>query len=460
MNLKRYLNLQHFLHTLPSNHEENRAIGLAHKTDTASQQLMAWEAYHQERSGLAQSAVQFCSYLYGASVGMGMVVLLLGIFTGIGLLHYSGDTPVNVIYFLVIAILLPAVSMLLSLVSMLRVGHTHGLLIHLSPAYWMERIASILPVAQRYREKLPSIDSELSAWLVIKRAQMLGWLFSAGLLLALLGTIATQDIAFAWSTTLEITAEGFHRFLALLAWPWHTFCPAAVPSVALIEQSQYYRLGQSVGSDMAAHAAVLGQWWRFLACATLFYALVMRLGVWLVASWGYRRALHRALLKLEGAQRVLYEMNTPLVTTEAPVSEPRFRQTQQGYSRRCTAGAVSYDIAVGWAMEREEVALLNDALQLRSSLQGVVGGRHTLEEDRSAVQNFSGEILLYVKAWEPPTMELVDMLMMLSERAARIALLPVGMAEDRFQVDEKTWAIWERKLAQLDHPKVWLCHLS
>ncbi len=92
------------------------------------------------------------------------------------------------------------------------------------------------------------INPLLANWIVIKRSQFVALFFSIGLGLALLVVVATKDIAFAWSTTLQITPESFHTFLEMLATPWKTWFPSAVPSLELIEKSQYFRLGDSLSA--------------------------------------------------------------------------------------------------------------------------------------------------------------------------------------------------------------------
>ena len=42
-----------------------------------------------------------------------------------------------------------------------------------------------------------------------------------GVLLAAFYLISFSDLAFAWSTTLNLDAETFHSMLNTLSWPWH-----------------------------------------------------------------------------------------------------------------------------------------------------------------------------------------------------------------------------------------------
>jgi hypothetical protein len=143
---------------------------------------------------------------------------------------------------MVMVIVLPLATMLLTVISMLRAKSTQSILVHLSPAFWMEKMLGLLPGKVQENITAFKINPLLSNWLIIKRSQMIALFFSFGLLLALLAMVVTKDIAFAWSTTLHITPETFQDFLTTVAFPWRDFAPSAVPSMALIEQSQYFRL--------------------------------------------------------------------------------------------------------------------------------------------------------------------------------------------------------------------------
>jgi len=364
------------------------------------------------------------------------------------------------IYFLAIVVFVPIFTMILSFLSMLRAKRSQSMLIHLSPAFWMEKVIGFLPGKRRRQLEGLHINPLLLNWLVIKRAQMLALLFSIGLLLALLGIVATKDIAFAWSTTLQVTPEAFHQLLSSLALPWRELFPSAAPSVELIEQSQYFRLGEELDSQMVANAAKLGEWWKFLACATLFYSMMLRSGMWALASLGFNKALKRSLLYLEGAEQLLYEINTPLITTRAPKQELVFVEEKDRYSRVLSAPKTAYRVTLGWAVNETGVTVLNDSMQISAKYAFKLGGTNTLHEDEEIISRLKGEVLLYVKSWEPPTMDLIDALSAITTHADRITLLPVGTNTDSYIPTSKELDIWERKLQLLNHPKVWLCRIN
>ena len=122
--------------------------------------------------------------------------------------------------------------------------------------------------------------------------------------------------------------------------------------------------------------------------------------------------------------------------------------------------ASSYRSTLGWAMRDKEIAVLNDSMSVRTEKCLGIGGSNTLAGDQEIIRLSQGTVLLYVKSWEPPTMDLVDTLTELVKYAQKVTLFPVGLAADHYRATEKELDIWERKLQTLDHPKVWLCRSS
>jgi len=458
MNLKSYLNLYQLLEVDNSTKEQRRSFGLtqillAHKPVN---QLLAWLDFHTSKLHKPLISETFTSYLYGISLVLVIVGFLAGLVSGLALLNYNGHAPVNVIYFIVMVIALPLLTMTLTLFSMFRAHHTQSVLIHLSPSYWMEKIVSLLP--HKIQENLQNlkINPLLANWIVIKRSQLIALFFSIGLLLSLLLVVATKDIAFAWSTTLHIDARSFHNFLNTLAFPWRTWFPSAVPSLELIEQSQYFRLGDRLSEEMIRNASKLGEWWKFLAFATLFYAIILRFFMYLLSVLGLGMAVKKSFLSLKGVDILLRDMNEPIITTNAQESVKKNETTLQGTLQTVQKLDASYDMVVGWAMSKEQLHVLNDSMQVITPLVYDVGGTNTLEEDAEIIHKSHGEVLLYVKAWEPPTMDFMDYLEALVKSVDKVVVVPVGTQEEHYNAEMKFVTIWARKLALFKSEKVWL----
>ncbi len=458
MNIKSYVNLYELLALEPSTREENRAFGLTHVMlkNKPIEQLLAWVEKHQGRLKKPLLSDTFSSYLYRVTFVLVVIAFSLGVFSGVALLSYSGHEPVNVIYFMAVAIFLPLFTMLLTFFAMFRASSAENVLIHLSPAFWMEKILEFLPGKVEEQIKDLKINPLLANWIIIKRSQIIVLFFSLGLLLALVGVIVTKDIAFSWSTTLHISPEIFHSFLHTIAFPWRELAPSAVPSLELIEQSQYFRLGDKLDEEMIAHASQLGEWWKFLAFSTLFYAILLRFGIFILASFGLSAAIKQSLLTLNGTTKLLREINEPIISTHADKSEKVFISGDGNYSQIVNRLDASYDGIQGWAIPYDELLVLGESMKIIAPVHYEVGGANSLDEDTEIIFKSHGEILLFVKAWEPPTMDFVDYLSELTDKVDKVIVVPIGTRENHYEVSDKEIDIWENKLAILKDMKVWL----
>ena len=458
MNLKSYLNLYELLDTDTSSVQDKRAFGLEHVLlkNKPIEQLLTWQEKHATRLQKPILSDTFSSYLYRVTLILVIIAFNLGLLSGIGLLSYSGHEPVNVIYFMAMVVFFPLFTMSLTMLSMFKANSAQSLFVHISPAFWMEKILSFLPGKMQHNMEDLKINPLLVNWVVIKRSQIIALFFSFGLLLALLVMVVTKDIAFAWSTTLQVTPEAFHGFLHSLAFTWREFLPSAVPAVELIEQSQYFRLGDRLSEEMISNASKLGEWWKFLAMATLFYALFLRFLVFLISLLGLNRAIKKSFFTLTGVNRLLREMNEPIISTHALHDEEAFVPTKESYGQILHRLDASYDVVQGWAISKEKLVVLKDSMRVIAPKFFEVGGANSFEEDNEIISQSKGEVLFFVKGWEPPTMDFLDYLSELISAVDKVVIVPVGTVENNYEIKQSAVDVWERKLTQISEAKVWL----
>ena len=85
-----------------------------------------------------------------------------------------------------------------------------------------------------------------------------------------------------------------------------------------------------------------------------------------------------------------------------------------------------------------------------------VGGKNSFDEDADVIFKSHGEVLLLVKAWEPPTMDFVDYLNDLTDRIDKVIVMPIGTQKNNYEASDKEIDVWESKLTALNNGKVWL----
>jgi hypothetical protein len=449
MNLTDYLDIYQLASRKGVDHEENRAFGLEHEKLSSIGKLQEWGNRHVVSLGADRMSDILGRYLYGIDMTTGIMAFIFGFATGAALLSYSGSEPVNVVYFLAVAVALPVLTMVLALFALIRIDTPHHTLVHLSPAYWMERLLRLLGAkGEKYRQ-LGRIDPKITNYMILKRSQVLGLIFSIGLLVSLLLMVSTRDIAFGWSTTLHISPESFHAFLDKLALPWRSIAPWAVPSPELIEHSRFFRLGGHISGDMIQNVSGLGEWWKFLAMATLVYAVGLRVVMWLIVSVGFGRALEGSLLSLPEVASILWEMDTPVLQSVSQETEPAFSPGKNNYRQTTYKLDERYSAAVGWAIKKEPLLSLIDSLNISTDRVESAGGLNSIDDDRKRAGNLTGSVVLLVKCWEPPTNDFIDFLSDMLAHAKRVTIVPAGTVADRYKCDPKDIDIWSRKLSEI-----------
>ncbi|NPA61416.1 MAG: DUF2868 domain-containing protein, partial [Epsilonproteobacteria bacterium] len=113
---------------------------------------------------------------------------------------------------------------------------------------------------------------------------------------------------------------------------------------------------------------------------------------------------------------------------------------------------------LGWNFTTDEIELLNDSKKISSQSIFQLGGGNSFNTDKRLIDGLSGVILLYVKSWEPPTMDFMDTLELLVENRyiERVEILPVGMAKEFYKNSEDDLDVWRRKVETIKSEKVWI----
>jgi len=435
MNLQSYYKIKEFLEQERATKEEHRAFALKHKITSLPKykQLLFWFEKH------TPNTIFTYSYSSTAKNILLIIAFVLGFLSAITLLSYSGDKPVNIIYFFALAVVLPLISMFLSLLALLWPKHLTPLFL----TTWLEKL--IAKISEKSHRTI-AFDTTLQASYSLFLVQFSSLLFSIGLLIGFFLTILTHDIAFGWSTTLQISAKAFYEFLHTLSFAFTEFCPQSVISLELVEKSHYFRLGQSISAEMQNNAALFGEWWKFLACSTLFYAIFLRLIFLFVAYNKFQKSLKQSLLHLPKAQQLLEDMNEPIITTQSQEDEVVYKKPT-GDVANTKKQEKSYSTLLGWTFTDEELLLTIDALQLEAKEHFSLGGAKTLQEDTQTITKLQKNTLLLVKAWEIPTMEFIDILQEIAHHSDHVTLSLLGYAKNAYKANKKDITVWEEKIA-------------
>lgn len=502
-----YLDFKQLVSFYKGNHKENRLFALK-KKESSQNRVLLWLNEHRFRISEPLNSDIFSIYSSSLNNILSFISLIFGLIVGLGLLSYSGNEPVNIIYYLFFAILLPILSMLFTIFSLFAKWNISEFFKMLFPYHWLEKLLSKIGTNRKIEFLDMVLSKSIQKHLFIERLQRFSLLFSLGIFLALLFVVVTQDIAFSWSTTLQIKPETFYGFLEFIATPWRYIFPSFMPSLELVELSQHYRLGVKLDSNMIDNANILGSWWQYLAINTLFYALILRFVLWIVSYRILMKKIKEEFFDLYEVRKLLREFKTPFIETKAPKKEKHLeireehkrqvkrvetkinkeiepkkveiarepivvepiKEIKEEFKEEVTIDnkveeeiiaeviVEQYNSIIGWNFSDDEILLVNDFKQFRAIFINSVGGNHSFEEDEEVANRAKEKVLLYVKSWEPPTMDFVDFLEELidNSRVEEIELLPLGLSENNYITTEKDFSIWNRKIEELKARKVWI----
>lgn len=452
-------------------HQRDRSIGvsLAGLRDGSGAQILAWakaRGIDDATGDRAEARVSALIWIAG---------LVLGIAAAAGALYFEGGARVNVVALLAILVGLQLVSVVLSVLGMLParvraavpgLSAINDALAVLSPS--RAAVSAARRFAPAFAETFDALsagterDARLFArirrWTLWCWSQGFAVAFNIGLTACVLALVIFTDLAFGWSTTLDVSASSVHELARTIALPWRELVPDAVPSLELVEISRYFRAASSTRVD----PMLLGGWWRFVLACLLVYALFPRVALLLLARWRRGRAIAWTLNHLPGAPELLYRLNNERVTTRAegaPESSVPGPQDEARLSFAPSSGPCSL---VLWGIEDLPGAAVDRQVRAATGLDPIerrgAGGASSIEQDQAVVDALAGSatpLVVVVKAWEPPLAELADFLDDVRGASAEArALIVVPIASDGGRASDDDVSIWRERLARIGDP--WL----
>ncbi len=450
-----------------------RDLAVASRIDARqdSERLRAWLCV-APTPALALRIRRVARAFAGIRLGFSLLGLVLGWCTAAALLAIGGSAGrVSIAACLALLVVLPFASCVVSVVLWLGSiaaarfpGRDAGERARGS-ARLLRLVLRLVPASTRLDVEavLGRARAQAGLYAPLQRGQLMSWLSQAGLwfgcgaLAATLGFVVFTDLAFGWSTTLDIAPERVQRVVAALARPWAGLWPEASPSLELVAATRHFRVTAGSGAG-ATPPLVYGAWWPFLVMAIGCYAVLPRLLILPVVGGWLAREAERVLRFTPGASELVLSLTTPQLESRAERAEGPVGRALAGmvpevelraWLARGDGGTRRQPLVVGWAEAVAEATLRSG---LGTDLRFVdAGGRRTLAEDAAVVdeaRQTGGPLVVAVRGHEPPILDLLDFLAALrravgAERPICVWLVGGSPADHQ---------IWRRKLVSLADP--------
>lgn len=401
-------------------HRRDRKFALnceEHNQPSDPAHWLAWlgrfDNSREQFAGAGQSIEQRWQRINSGFMALGAV---LGIITMAGLLFYDGGQRINV----TVIIGFVALQLLLALLTSLQS------VMGWQP--WRSLLNRFVPASSPALQPLQPV-------LMARAAQGGGLSFAVTALLTLLAMVVIQDLAFGWSTTLNTAAAGYHQLTNTLATPWAWLWPAAVPDLALVEATRFFRTGMNTSLTPARW----GQWWPFISMLWLVWVVLPRLLLRLLAGALVHWRARKLLLHHPGLHALRERMATPVLDTgaghndAADLPDTRHNTLLQPLPEK--AHLLSW-AGAGTVTGKHPLPAAVAAICPDPALD--VGGLASLSQDQQAIAQLAASndvviALMLVSSWEPPTGELLDFLTSARQSwpaGSRVYLLPLA-AETR-----------------------------
>lgn len=371
-------------------------------------------------------------------------------------LAYDGSHPVNLLAFIGVMVGLPVLLLLLTLVTMAwrmrRLVITSDKVVHGAPA-GLHLNSWLLGLWERLSGSLWQVGfgqsnarGRFAYWQVMLFSQLFSVGFFAGALVMFAVLVAVTDLAFGWSTTLQLDAALVHRWFMALAAPWSGLWVEALPDLALVEASRFYRLE---GGIVDVSALRLGQWWPFVLMSLLVWGLLPRLGMLGVCRWRVAIATRALLREHSEVTALLDRMNTPAIALGEDVHTEPLQAQPRG------------DVVTLRNLDDAQVVVWNNALEVAQA-QAHLGSLLSDRELQNVIASLPAQVprvLVMVKAWEPPMLEVLDMLQLLRRHlgtSSSILVTPIGLPEQGFDPAADDVQVWSAAVAKLRDPGIYV----
>ena len=443
----------------------DRDIGLTLESRDRVQRVRGWwrvAAPDDERAGARLERVR------GAITAvMGLLGAVLGVSLALAAFQYDGSQPVNVVRLIALLVVVPGLFLIASLLLLPgRVWLLRGVQDLIAP---LNPGALALTVFRRLVRASPELArtfdwragrssaARFAKWQLMWWSQVAAVGFNVAVLATAVLLVTFTDLAFRWSTTLDVDPEAVTRIVHAIAWPWHASVPSAVPSAELVEQSRFFRLD----SGGVASGRALTAWWPFTLLTLVTYGLLPRLVLLGVAVVRLRAAESALLLDDPRVTALVDRMASPAVETAAAEHEMASAPSPDAADYREVTGRAR---AVIWeSCASVETARVHARDRLGLDLVAVVsaGGGHTLGADRQALDSMGssdqGTVVVFTPAWEPPLLELLDFLSELRRRVgAESSIVVVPMADGARAVTAVEHETWARAIGRLRDSRLYL----
>ena len=382
---------------------------------------------------------------------------------------YSGVVPINIFLVLIVLVLIPLILLGFNLLLCLPIstlsripflGNLSLALFSLNPVSRL--FSKFLRIKSESKETLFSpAFNETRKWYFISSSQLFGVNFFLGVLVHYVYLVAFSDLAFGWSSTLDISAEAVFSFTSMLAYPWAEIYHYATPKLEIVELTRFYRIDGAEQVKMGA--SIYGAWWEFILMVIIAYGLMPRLLFLFILLYVKDEKIKKAHLLVPGVKQVLWRLNSEQANFEVTRGESDIQESGLVDVPRLALPKDTVFVSWGFETTASQLKSLGFSSEEFEGKNLYLSLREANSES-SVLEKLQGinkkAICVFVRSWEVPMEEIFDFLRNVesqAEREVELILVPVN-PKNKLQFEkatEREEQVWARKIKNLDNSN-WL----
>jgi len=392
-----------------------------------------------------------------ATLGI-IIAFLVGVIIASFIFSYDGTVPINVLSVITFFVVIPLLLLLISFI--IQAVYPKGIEEYYTPINFLKRkvtdkITSLYPnlkddVHSGKLNEFNLVDSKPLKLYVNKVIQILTIAYISGALCWMLLNVTTTDLAFSWSSTLNVEADNIYKITSVISKPWESIFPTAVINHETIEQTQFYR---AENADLIERSS--GEWWSFIFLTIFVYGLTPRLLLYGFYNWKLRGAIDSQITDKEISNTVINYLQKRSVHTPD-------KDVIQKYPDRKITEPPPYENSsciIAWNLSDHSEEKLRSNAQSNvlkfinlSNLDGQSKLTDKIKTIISLITNNKSDLIVYVKYWESMNKRLENILKIIANEigSSKIFIRPVYDSEDEGEL-KKNKTNWRARVDLLNN---------
>jgi len=454
LQLNEYLELEYLLNNESIKKElsvKNIKVYWKHPNSTDIEKLLQWS--EQNKQYIDKNIINSLkTKVFLSLIVIISLMFIVGLSMGFSLLSHDNASRVNVTSFFVVMIVIPFLFATISLFYSIKRKTKFS--------KWIEENIFML-ISKIPLNSSTIIPNDVAKSIVFVKFQQGSLALLTGTILALFITLLVKYVSFGWESTI-IDTSSLQSFIDFIALPWGFCCPNAVPSLEIIQNSQYYLPNNAIDLETLKSSTILSDsWWKFLGLSLIVYGFIPRFFLYYVSTKMYHNALTNNILENKNAKKILLLIDrlSNITTTEHIDEEYQIKKSHNSnfYTSNLNKQIIqnNFDYIIGWSHTMKILELILKYKNMTALHIEIAGGNVPIDKEDALISRIEGSVMIFVDSWEPPQKDFINFVnSILKNKKNNILIYPIGMPDDNYEPESQNISIWENRIRTINSSNI------